>query len=163
MSDWIKSAYPLAFPNWTVFESKEIAEAYQIMSAGLGVSFSSSTSFTNSSEFDLTIISGTLQYLDNWEEILLTAFTTSRYVLLMRLPLIDSVEHQVFIQTLRSGLYFDSNASWPLRMFSRKYFMSNLEKTSQLIFSAYDPEETFPFDSSIFPLETYQLKSKLIT
>jgi hypothetical protein len=81
----------------------------------------------------------------------------------MRVPLIDSNEHQVFVQTPRSGLYFESNASWPLRMFSRKKFIQNLEKASELIFSSYDPEETFPFGSGVFPVETYLLKSKLKT
>jgi hypothetical protein len=76
MFDWIKSAYPSIVPNWIVFESKEIAVAYQSFSAGLAISFAPSTSFTKSSDFDLTIISGTIQYLDNWEEILETAFGT---------------------------------------------------------------------------------------
>jgi putative methyltransferase (TIGR04325 family) len=163
MFDWIKSAYPSIAPNWTVFESKEIAEAYQKLSIGLTISFVSSTSFTKSCEFDLTIISCAIQYLDEWEDVLETAFSTSKYVLLMRVPLIDSNEHQVFVQTPGSGLYLESNASWPVRMFSRKKFTENLEKVSELIFSTYDPEETFPFEGSVFPLETYLLKSKTKT
>ena len=163
MFDWIKSTHPSIAPNWTVFESKEIAEAYQMLSAGLGISFEKSSSFTNSCEFDFTIISCALQYLKNWEDVLETAFTTSKFVLLMRVPLIDSEEHQVFVQTPGSGIYLDSNASWPVRMFSREKFMSKLEKISEMVFSTYDPEETFPFDGSVFPLETYLLKSKLIT
>lgn len=81
--------------------------------------------------------------------------------LLMRVPLINSSEHPFFVQTPGSGLYLDSNASWPFRMFSRRKFMSKLEKISEIVFSTYDPEETFPFDGSIFPLETYLLRSKL--
>jgi putative methyltransferase (TIGR04325 family) len=161
MFDWIKSAHPLISPDWVVFESKEIAEAYEKFSADIGISFAASTLFNDSCEFDLTIISCAIQYLYNWEDVLETAFKTSKYVLLMRTPLIDSDEHQVFVQTPGSGLYLDSNASWPLRMFSRKKLMRKLERLSETIFSTYDPEETFPFNGSIFPLETYLLKSKL--
>lgn len=161
MFDWIKSAHPSISPHWVVFESKEIAEAYEKFSADLGISFAASTSFNDSCEFDLTIISGTMQYLENWEDVLETAFINSKYVLLMRTPLIDSDEHQVFVQTPGSGLYTDSNASWPIRMFSRKELMLKLEKMSEIIFSTYDPEETFPFNGRIFPLESYLLKSKL--
>lgn len=163
MFDWIKSAYPSVVPNWVVYESKEITEAYNKVSEGLAVSFASSATFNKSSDFDLTIISCALQYIDNWKDILETAFCTSKYVLLMRIPLIESKEHQVFVQTPGSGLYFDSNASWPIRMFSRKRFMQNLEKVSEFIFSAYDPEETFPFGGKVIPVETFLLKSKLKT
>ena len=91
------------------------------------------------------------------------AFTNSKYVLLMRTPLIHSEQHQVYVQTPGQGFYADTNASWPIRLFSREKFMSNLEKISEHIFSAYDPEETFPFEGGIFPLETFLLKSKLKT
>ena len=163
MFDWIKSAYPSVAPNWIVYESKEIATAYQKYSTGLAISFAPSTSFTKSCDFDLTIISSAIQYLDNWKDILETAFSTSKYVLLMRVPLIDSNDHQVFVQTPGTGLYLDSKASWPVRMFSRKKFIQNLENLSEFIFSTYDPEETFPFEGEVFPVETYLLKSKLKT
>lgn len=163
MFDWIKSAHPSISPNWTVFESKEIAEAYQMLSAGLGITFAQSSQFSNACKFDSTIISCAIQYLKNWEDVLETAFATSKFVLLMRVPLIDSGEHQVFVQTPGTGLYLAQNASWPLRMFSRQKFMSKLENTSKVIFSTYDPEETFPFAGSVFPLETYLLKSKINT
>jgi putative methyltransferase (TIGR04325 family) len=153
MFDWIKSAHPSIDPNWIVFESKEIAQAYQDSSAGLEISFKQSSLFTNSSEFDLTIISCTLQYLDNWKDVLETALTASKYVLLMRIPLVDSEDHEVFVQTPGSGMYHDSNASWPMRMFSRKIIMSNFEEISEIVFSTYDPEETFPFNSNFFHLK----------
>jgi putative methyltransferase (TIGR04325 family) len=163
MFDWIKSAYPLVNPNWIVFESKEIAEAYQMYSAGLGISFASSTPLDKTLHFDLTIISCTLQYLDNWEDVLEAAFIASKYVLLMRMPLIHSNQHKVYVQTPGHGLYVDTSASWPIRLFSRKDFMLNLERMSEVVFSTYDPEETFPFEGGIFPLETFLLKSKLNT
>ena len=161
MFDWIMSAYPLASPSWTVFESQEVANAYSQASVGAEVSFLPSFEFSTEVNFDLTIISCTLQYLENWEEILETAFTNSEFVLLMRVPLIDAAENMVYIQTPAGGLYQDTNASWPIWFFARKKFMLKLEQLSDLVFSTYDPEETFPFDGSHYPLETYLLKSKI--
>jgi putative methyltransferase (TIGR04325 family) len=132
-------------------------------SARLGISFIPSSLLDKTSHFDLAILSCTLQYLDNWKDVLEAACMTSKYVLIMRLPLIDSNQHEVYVQTPGHGLYADTSASWPIRLFSRKNFMLNLERMSEVIFSTYDPEETFPFEGGIFSLETYLLKSKLNT
>jgi putative methyltransferase (TIGR04325 family) len=161
MFDWIISAYPSASPKWTVFESQEVASAYSQASVGARVSFLPSSEFGTKVNFDLTIISCTLQYLENWDEILETALFNSKFVLLMRIPLISAKQNMVYVQTPRSGLYQDTNASWPIRFFSRDKFISKLEQSSELIFSTYDPEETFSFDGTSHPLETYLLKSKL--
>ena len=161
MFDWIMSAYPSISPRWTVFESQEVAIAYSQAWAGTGISFLPSFEFSTKLKFDLTIISCTLQYLENWEEILETAFTNSKFVLLMRVPLINAEENMVYVQNPTGGSYQDTNASWPIRFFSRNKFVLKLEQFSDFVFSTYDPEETFPFNGSPHPLETYLLKSKI--
>jgi len=150
-------------PDNIVRESKEIAETYHMYSTGLEVSFLLGALYNNKSNFDLTTISSALQYIENWEDALEVAFTNSKYVLLMRTPLIKSDQHLEFVQTPGQGLYADTNSSWPIRLFSREKFMSNLGKMSEPVFSTYDPKKTFLFDGGIFPPETFLLKSKLKT
>jgi putative methyltransferase (TIGR04325 family) len=158
MFDWIRLSYPSQDLHWTIFESREVAEAYARISKG-PLKYRSSSELDASMRFDLTILSGALQYLENWQEILDLSFRISKFVLIMRTPLIDSVDSKVFIQKPKTGLYETSDASWPIRLISRKEFESHTSSRAQLIFSAHDPQELFPWSADLLPMETFLFRT----
>jgi putative methyltransferase (TIGR04325 family) len=160
MLDWIRSAQVGARPDYTVFESHEIAKAYSKIENDLGITFLPDHYFSDSLRFDLTILSCTLQYLEHWEELLKLALKNSRFVLIMRTPVINSASDSIFIQEPLKGIYRDSFASWPIRFLARQKLLAILDLHSVTVFSAFDFEETFPYMGSQHPHETYLVKSK---
>jgi putative methyltransferase (TIGR04325 family) len=160
MFDWIKSAQVGGQPDYTVFESYEIAKAYSKIENDLGITFLPDHLFNESLRFNLTILSCTLQYLEHWEELLVIALKNSRFVLIMRTPVINSTSDSIFIQEPLKGIYKDSSASWPIRFLSRKKLLAVLDLYTVGVFSALDFEETFPYMGNQYPHETYLVKSK---
>ena len=160
MFGWIKSSQVGEEPHYTVFESQEIANAYSNIENNLGITFSSDHQFNDSLRFDLTILSCTLQYLEHWEELLKLALKISRFVLIMRTPVIEATSDRIFIQEPLKGIYKDSSASWPIRFLSRRKLLAILDLYSVTIFTALDFEETFQYEGNLHPNETYLVKAK---
>ncbi len=163
MFDWIKATDSKKSINFTVFESGAISSIYQALKKDSRLNFLNISEFSNFPSVDLVIISGTLQYLADWEEILVTALKKSKYVLVLRTPIIDEGEHKIFVQTPPDGVYADAKASWPVRFFSRTKFLSLIEQYSKVVFSALDSEEGFFYGGSLITLESFLLCSKLTT
>lgn len=171
MYDWVKQFLQLEFSNspgvsqgseieWNVMESKAIAEGYQSKKGKLAINFLENIKDNYPDNFDLAIFSCVLQYVEKWEENLLEAASKSKYQLLMRVPLVDSNCHQIFVQHFFSGTYSESNASWPIRIFSFEVFLELLNRNFKIIFSGEDPEETFPFEGKTYPMRTFLLEAK---
>ncbi len=147
--------------NWNVFESKEIADAYQANKGKLQVNFLENALANYPNKSNLALMSCFLQYIGNWEDSIDSILRSSDYVLIMRVPMISGNSHKVYVQHFSEDLYGKSNASWPLRLFSEKIFMDFVEERFHVIFIATDSEETFPFEKSIFPMKTLFLRRKL--
>jgi putative methyltransferase (TIGR04325 family) len=158
MYDWVKQAKLGANLNWTVYESKTIAENYMAASIGLNIAFSELKQFNAEKKFDLTIISCALQYLENWEEVLVTASKNSNYILIMRTPTVLSPEHKYFIQKNNTGIYGKSSSSWPFIMFSKSLFEEILSKLGDVVIFCTDPEEVFPFNRRSISMSSYMIK-----
>jgi putative methyltransferase (TIGR04325 family) len=160
MFDWVsQSNFGLAL-DWTVYESEPVARNYKESGIGLEIEFSELDNFWQNEIFDLTIISCSLQYLENWEEILTIASVNSEYILIMRAPLVPAPAHEFFIQKNNTGVYGESHSSWPFIMFSRNLFENKLTSLGEIIITASDHEETFPYDGNFYPMSTFLIKSK---
>jgi putative methyltransferase (TIGR04325 family) len=158
MYDWVKQAQLGVNLNWTVYESKTIAENYMVAGTGLNITFSELRLFNTEKKFDLTVISCTLQYLENWEDVLVTASKNSSYILIMRTPIILSPEHKYFIQNNNTGIYGKSSSSWPFIMFSKNLFEGILANLGDVLIFCTDPQEVFPFNNRSVSMSTYLLK-----
>ena len=163
MFDWIRAIDSNVSIDFTVFESEQIAATYQDLKQDDELNFLTISQFTTVSNVDLVILSCTLQYLANWDEILMLALKKSKYVLILRAPIIDTEDHKIYVQTPPDGAYAAAKASWPIRFFSRAKLLNLIEQNSKIIFSAQDFEEGFSFDGSMIPLESFLLYSKLTT
>ena len=159
MFDWIRSIDSNPSIDFTVFESEQIATIYQNLKEDAGLNFVTISQFTTVSNVDLVILSCTLQYLAEWDEILILALKKSKYVLILRTPIIDAADHKIYVQTPPDGAYAAARASWPIRFFSRAKLLNLIEQNSKIIFSAQDFEEGFFFDGSMIPLESFLLYS----
>jgi putative methyltransferase (TIGR04325 family) len=151
MFDWIKSTFPSASPQYTVYELPEIANAYQKIESNLGISFLPNNLFDHTLKLDLTILSCTLQYLENWEQLLILALKISRFVLVMRLPLIESNSDRIFIQQPPRGVYKQSIASWPIRYISRQKFLEIIELHANIVFLLLTLKRLFLSKEDSFP------------
>lgn len=158
MFDWIsQSNYELTL-DWTVYESEAIATNYKASGIDLEIGFSQLVNFSQNQKFDLSIISCSLQYLEDWEEVLRIAGENSSHILIMRTPLVPTPTHKFFIQKNDTGIYGASQSSWPFTMFSKDLFESKLASLGKIIISANDYEETFPYDGNFYPMSTLLVK-----
>jgi putative methyltransferase (TIGR04325 family) len=159
MCDWLRFYNPEISIAYTVFEPTEISRAYNMESKKIGIQFLDINQF-DKFKFDLIIISCTLQYTEKWIEVLKLSLQNAPYVLLMRVPLIDSLNHEFLIQHTTTGLYGESSSSWPVIFFSRNRFMDQINELSKIEFSGVDYEESFPFNGKKYFMNTFLLASK---
>jgi putative methyltransferase (TIGR04325 family) len=158
MFDWVSQSNSGLDLDWTVYESEAIATNYKASGIGLEIDFSQLVNFSQNQIFDLSIISCSLQYLEDWEEILRIAGENSKHILIMRTPLAPIPAHKFFIQKNDTGIYGASQSSWPFTMFSKDLFERKLASLGKIIISASDYEETFPYDGNFYPMSTLLVK-----
>ncbi len=146
--------------SWNVYESEAIANAYQNSKGNLPINFIANLESNYPSRIDFALLSCFIQYVDNWEDSLSSIGAKSDYLLLMRVPLVESNNHREFVQHLFSEVYGKSKASWPIRLFSENEFMRFISERFKVLYSGYDNEETIPFEGTDYPLRTLFLKKK---
>jgi putative methyltransferase (TIGR04325 family) len=159
MCDFLRANNPNTKIKYDVYETSDIAEGYNNYSKELEIDFLDIKSF-GERKYDLVLISCTLQYTNNWKEVLVTSSQIAKNILLMRLPLIDVDDHHVFIQHNYSGVYGLSHASWPIILFSKTLFLKEIKKLFDIVFELTDSEENYPFKGKNFPMNSFLLKSK---
>jgi len=162
MYDWLKFYNSEINIKYKVFETIEISKAYNLHSKKIGVEFLDINQF-DKFKFDLVIISSVLQYTEKWLEVLKSSLNNAPHVLLMRVPLIDQLNHEFLIQHTNTGLYGKSSSSWPIILFSKNKFIAQLKQHSEIQFSGIDYEESFPFNGKKYFMSTFLLESKLCT
>lgn len=158
MYDWIEQSFPGFDLDWTVYESQLIAENYSKFGSSLGITFSDLKTLDSEEKFDLSIFSCVLQYLKNWDETLLKASKNSRYILVMRAPVVQSLRHNFFVQKNDSGVYGKSESSWPFIMFSKALFEQTLNDLGEIVMFCKDPQEVFPFGKRNTSMSSYLIK-----
>jgi putative methyltransferase (TIGR04325 family) len=159
MYDLLQIYNPDCKISYCVYETEKISDSYSQLNQNPDIQFKNSQNFGKQNH-DLVIISGTLQYISNWKEILNMARSVSKYVLVMRLPLIDTSEHKYYVQHFKEGIYVKSQASCPIILFSKNLMMKEIQTSYEIIFQSSDTQETIPFNGNQFPLITLLLKLK---
>jgi len=161
MCDFLRVYNPDIKIVYDVYETREIAEGYNKFGKELEINFLDIKTF-GQKKYDLVIISGTLQYTNDWKEVLVTSSRVAKNILLMRLPLTDAADHHVFIQHSYSGVYGLSHSSWPIILFSKTLFLKEIKKLFDIVFELTDYEENYPFKGKNFPMNSLLLKSKKV-
>jgi putative methyltransferase (TIGR04325 family) len=159
MFDFLRDSNPGIKIIYDVYETTEIAKGYSNFGKKLEINFLDKNKF-GEKQYDLIIISCTLQYANDWKEVLALSSRIAKNVLLMRLPLTDADEHNFFIQLNNSDVYSLLNTSWPIVLFSKKLFLKEIRKNFEIVFELNDNEESYPFKGRNFPVNSLLLKTK---
>jgi putative methyltransferase (TIGR04325 family) len=157
--DYAEFSFPNIKFEWTVFETASVVKGYNNINTKENLSFRDLSSMRGK-RFDLSVISCTLQYVDNYLGILKNAKKISPYVIVLRLPLTSERIHQVFVQRPMCGVYAQSQASWPIRFFAESLFMEEIQQDFELVCRLSDYEETVPVNGVNIPVKTLLLKSR---
>jgi len=159
MYDFLRDNNPGNKIVYDVYETTEIAKAYSNFGKKLEINFLDKNKF-GEKQYDLVIISCTLQYIKDWKDILTISSRITKNVLLMRLPLTDADEHNFFIQLNNSEVYGLLNNSWPIILFSKKLFLEEIRNNFEIVFELNDHEESYPFKGKNFHMNSLLLKTK---
>ena len=112
--------------DWTVLETPAMAEA---MSNEFGQNLANLrwvNSIENTNEiYDVVLCSSVLQYVKNPVELLATLVAKSEFLIVNRIPLVDSSEHFVAVQRIISN---GKRASYPIHFFAEKKFLTEVSQ-----------------------------------
>jgi len=108
--------------HWEVFEQKEFVKIYQQI-------INEDILFRNLEEYrkekyDITLFSCSIQYIENWREIVENSIKNSDYLIITRMPITSYGKDQVTVQKVWIR---DKEFSWPAYFFSEEtinYFNS---------------------------------------
>jgi len=128
--------------KWNIVEQKNIAK--------YGKSFLQNNylSFYNDLEecflekkINCVIFSGSLQYLDNYKEILKkTKQAKIKYIFLDNLPFSNHKRHKIFVQNIHKKIY---DSSYPIRIFSKNLFLKEVKKLNFSVSDIYKKKTVF--------------------
>ena len=146
--------------QWTIFESKSVSDAYHVLEDESDIVWRENTELNFDRIFDVAIASCVLNYVSKPLELLNFLSTTSRYLLLMRLPLIDEPGDIPTVQKPNEGIYAKANSSWPAWFLSRARFENFLLSSGEIILRWNTPTEVWQFEGKPIMLEGLLLRSK---
>ena len=146
--------------QWTIFESKSVSDAYRVLEEESNISWRENTELNYDRIFDVAIASCVLNYVQKPLELLNFLATKSRFLLLMRLPLIDDSDHIPTVQKPNDGIYAKVNSSWPAWFLSRARLDNCLRNSGEIIFRWTTPTEVWQFEGKPIILEGLLLRSR---
>lgn len=127
------------FLDWTVLETKTIAGYGQQYIKSLGLKFTSDQSWLGTS-YDIVIASGSLQYIENSQQLLLRPpVSNSPFLIINRTELID-LHHDVFYR--HTSVYDIGTTSFPAVMFSKDDFISCITTNHDVELSWLNSQES---------------------
>lgn len=148
--------------DWTVFESPAIAAQYGVFESEAGLKWRpNSLEGGLSAEYDVGLLSCTLQYVADPYALLELAASHSHYLLIMRLPLVSTGNQDLCsVQRPRGGVYEESQASWPCWFFSRTRFDAAIEALGEVICRWVTTSETVVVLGENIPFEGLLVRTR---
>lgn len=137
--------------NWTVLEARHVAEACK----GVTDTVQFISEWDAVTKNDVTLISGTLQYLESPYEILMQAAEHSDWIILTRLPIQNSDSDKVVIQHVPPQLY---KGSMPMYCFSEKMIRSEIGKIGEIVLSWEVPADSRSWTAYGFEARGYLIQ-----
>lgn len=160
MSFSAKKIIPWKNWNWTVYESSSIVNFYKEFNVLDSLTWKVNKSQFGINKFDIGLLSCVLQYIPNPWEVLKNLALSSKYLIIMRLPLINSKKDIFARQIFSEGVYHEANASFPVSFFSKSCFYNELEKHGEIIYSWNTGSEKVTFKGEIVNFEGVLIKTK---
>lgn len=128
-------------PNlrWSVVEQPHFIEAAKknILVHNLDFHYSF-FDYLLSSKPNIIVFSSVLQYLENPDEILdEVAKSGAKYLIIDRTPFQIGMDHSIKVQHVSRDIY---NASYPIRIFSKQFFLAKMGSSWSLLATGASPE-----------------------
>lgn len=145
--------------DWTVIESKSCASAYSQFQSAANIIWTSSEQHDWSVSSDINLVSCALQYLEHPDQELIKIANCCKYLVLMRLPLLDSPDHILTKQTFHDGLHPVPTSSWPHWFLSRTRLHATISTIGDIIYQWTTLSESYLFEGTMIPLEGMLIKT----
>jgi len=126
--------------NWTVLETKTFVESFKA-GATDQISWIDTVDDLDTA-YDIVLMSGVLQYIEDWNYMLETVTSLSNFVILNRLPLIHGRDDHVALQRSRYG---KRRNSYPAHFFSESKFLTKIRNLGKI-----EMQWSVPEDQSVF-------------
>ena len=126
--------------NWTVLETKTFAESFKSGTTDQ-ISWIDSVDFLEPA-YDIVLMSGVLQYIEEWNYVLETVAKVSNFMILNRLPLTPSNDDRVALQRSKYG---KMRNSYPAHFFSESKFLATIRNLGKI-----EMQWSVPEDQSVF-------------
>jgi len=146
-----KENLPMISWNWTVFESDKVVSSYVQFEEESGIKWKRANDIEDT--YEIGLFSCSLQYMESPFQILKSFSSKCKYLIIMRLPLLNSSNHIITRQTFNEGIYQKTNACFPAWFFSEEKFIFFIEKIGQIIYRWKTPSEIYRFEGKDIMLE----------
>ena len=147
--------------DWTVFESPAIVAQYGAFESEAGLKWRPSSLEGMNAEYDVGLLSCTLQYVTDPYALLEMAASRCHFLLIMRLPLVSTGDADLcYVQRPKGGVYEESQASWPCWFFSRTRFNAAIEALGEIVCRWVTTSETSIFLGENIPLEGMLVRTR---
>ncbi|WP_064692152.1 methyltransferase, TIGR04325 family [Rhizobium aegyptiacum] len=117
----LKDYFPEGCLDWTVVETPNMVQACAPIGSG-HVTYL--TDIPDGQQYDVAVVSGTLQYLPDAYGWLDRIMSAAKWVILTRLPVRDAPDDKFMVQTVPSHIH---NGSMPVEMFSESKMRTAIE------------------------------------
>jgi putative methyltransferase (TIGR04325 family) len=126
--------------NWTVLETKTFAQAFENRT-NEQISWIDTVDDLKP-DYDIVLMSGVLQYIEDWNYMLGKAASVSNFVILNRLPLRQGRDDRVALQRNRYG---KTRNSYPAHFFSESKFLAVIRNLGRIEMQWNVPEDQAVF------------------
>jgi len=128
--------------KWNIIEQKKFVQyGKKFLQNDLLSFYNSLEECFSEKKINCVIFSGSIQYLENYYEILKKIKTLNiRYIFLDYLPLSNHVKHRIFVQNIPKKIY---ESSYPIRIFSKDFFIDELKKLKFSVSDLKDKKTVF--------------------
>jgi putative methyltransferase (TIGR04325 family) len=130
--------------SWVVCETAPMVQRGEQLFASEELRFIPSLNDVAGVRFDVSICSGTLQYIDNPYVVLETFARSSDNLLFNRMPLLNSPRDRIAVQRVDPALH---DAAYPCWFFARKGWLQRLEQLGFVVALRWEvPQDTAMLD-----------------
>jgi putative methyltransferase (TIGR04325 family) len=149
MAYWLRDFFPEQSFDWTILESPSISENYNKWKEEANINWIHENTFEDS--FDVILISCSLQYVQNWSQLIETSIDNCEILFLMRLPILNLNQHKFAVQRIfRKSVGKEFDASVPCHFFAANEIDSLVSKTMNPIYKLiYDHESVIFADEEV--------------
>jgi putative methyltransferase (TIGR04325 family) len=146
-----KTHLPMINWNWTAFESNSVSDSYIQFQEESGIKWKRANDIEDI--YEIGLFSCSLQYMESPFKVLERFALKCKYLIIMRLPLLNSSNHIITKQTFDEGIYQEANASFPAWFFSEDEFISSLEEIGEIMYRWKTPSEVWRFEGEDVTLD----------